>query len=632
MLDGLRSRQRLVSLFLVTVAALALFLSTLQTDINGSRHPYAKDVGEIQNALPRWGLIHYSGYPLYTATGSLFVSALWRIGVEPAAGASLFSAIWGTVTVVLLSVLAHDLGVSWSVSALGALAVAVSRSVWVDSSLAEVHTFTLALTVATLIFAVRFSRDGDRRDLLFLTLFFSQGVMHQRSVILLAPAVALLVCPHVRAIWRHLGSVVGVALLAPLTYLYLPFRVWTGADWVFGSPGTWNGFWAMVFDNRAERVFDWSAGLEPWLARGRVTLQIVADDMWWPLVLAGLAGLLLLGFQNRRWREALALSLAWLPNVGLTLLIWRGQVQDAQLAAKLPVILIAGVGLAVVISWLKRRWRAAGLAASIALLAASAAWGWRIRPFVLSITRDDSAQAVIEKAERVAPPPHGEPATLALPWGPDYWAVAYDKCCGTRLPGLGIVDHNADFRAIVKRGDRLLVLDETLYVFPVPWWEGILGPLYRSSAAPEVIELSRTPPFDLVTVPSDVAFDLGNGIQVRSMKTRQPHPNEVFVSIYWEASKAVQENYRVAVHLVAQDPPRDGADVLAQADSPHPVGGWYPTGQWDAGEVVRDDYLLTVPPDASPAAVRVAMYQVGEDGSFDCTAWLSHPVSGSNTG
>jgi len=106
------------------LVALAVFLSTLQTNVNGSEHPYATDVGEMQNALPRWGLIHRSGYPLYTATGSLFVTALRLLGIQPAAGASLFSTLWGVVTVGLLVVLAYDLGASGPAAALGALTAA----------------------------------------------------------------------------------------------------------------------------------------------------------------------------------------------------------------------------------------------------------------------------------------------------------------------------------------------------------------------------------------------------------------------------------------------------------------------------------------------------------------------------
>jgi hypothetical protein len=621
----LRSRKRLVSVVLIAVVALALFLSTLQIDISGSRHPYATDVGEIQNAFPRWGLIHHSGYPLYTAVGSLFTNALWLTGIEPAAGASLFSALWGAVSVGLLCLLALELGASRSASMLGALAVAVSQSVWVDSSLAEVHTLTLVFTVGTLIFAVRFGRDGRTQDLLLLTLFFSQGVMHQRSVVLLAPTVAFLIWPHVRAIRRSLGSIIGVSILAPLTYLYLPFRAWTGVDWVFGSPGTWRGVWAMILDNRADRIAEWPASPTEWLENGKTTLRIITDDMWWPLLLAGLAALLVIGFRDRKWRVGLALTLAWLSSVPLTFLISGTRVRDSQLAAKLPVVLMAGLGLALIITWLQQRSRLAGVVASVVLLAVLSAWGWRVRPFVLSVTRDDSAEAIIAKAQRVAPPPDGKPATLVLPWGPDYWAVAYAQGCRSQLPGLGVVDHNADFRAIVDRGDHLLVLDETLYIFPVPWWESVLGPLHLASAAPDVIELSPTPPVDRAAVSADIAFDLGNGVQVRSLSMDHHQENELFVSIYWEATTLLEEDYRVAVHLVARDPPEGAEDVLAQADSPHPVSGWYPTSRWHIDEVVRDDYAIDVPAETSPVAVRVAMYQLSQDGSFNNTAWLSHP-------
>lgn len=98
---------------------LAAYLSTLQVEMNGSEHPYATDVGEIQNALPRWGTIHEPGYPLYSLLGSAFVTALRAVGVAPATGASLFSALWGAATVATLYLLALELGAAppWAAAA-----------------------------------------------------------------------------------------------------------------------------------------------------------------------------------------------------------------------------------------------------------------------------------------------------------------------------------------------------------------------------------------------------------------------------------------------------------------------------------------------------------------------------------
>ena len=675
------------SLWIALAVALAalLYLSTVQTIINGGGHPYVTDVGEHQNALPRWGTIHHSGYPQWTALGSLFVSALRVVGVEPAAGVSLYALAWGLVTVALLVLLAMELGAAGPWAALGALAAAVSTSVWMDASIGELHTATMALTLATLLFAVRFGRDGRRADLLWLTFVFSQGVVHQRSLVLIAPAVLLLVLPHLldvfRMGWQTWLLVVGIALLAPLTYLYLPLRVWLGADWVFGAPGTWDGFWTLFFDNRADRVFDLSTD---WAARLRTTLEILHDDLWLPLLAVGLAGLWLArpGRASRNDRQGrpdandsslaflaslrlgvryqllvgLALTLAWLPNFIVTVLIWRNRVTDGQLAAKLPVVLLAGVGVALVLDWLWRRkvpgasfqgpeekrsalepgtWNLAPTQIVALLLAVTLAGAllyhvWATRPFILSVTRDDSSQAIVAAVDRVAADP-ARPATVLVPWGTDYWTLTYEQRFGGRLAGLNLVDHNARPQTIIDRGQRLLLPDQTLRIFPLSTFEERLGPLYLASAAPGVVEVSPTP---IVTEMALVAsssivpteFDLENGARVRGYRLDWADEATLLLTLYWGADGPLEFDYSTAIHLVAQDPPTGPADILTQADKAHPVDGWYPTTRWRAGEIVRDAYLLPVPAGSAPAAVRVAMYRSDPAAGFVNTPWLSLPV------
>jgi hypothetical protein len=620
---ALHASDRRLWVAIAVVVSLIVYLSTLQVDVNGSVHAFATDVGEIQNALPRWGLIHRSGYPLYTAVGSLLVAALRVIGIEPAAGASIYSMLWGVVSVGLLVVLAQELGVPGPAAALGALAAALSTSMWVFSSVAEVHTLTSVFSLATLIFALQFGRTGGRRQLLLLALVFSQGVMHQRSLVVLAPAVLVLVWPQLGALWRGLGAAIGLSLLAPLTYLYMPFRVWTGATWVFGSPGTWEGFWEMMFDNRAERVFTTYGNLEEWRERAEITLGILADDMLWPQLVIGLAALILLARKKGGWREGLSMSLAWIPFLLLTLIIWRGRVVDAQLAAKLPITALAGVGLALALDRLGRRWRWLGIAAGIALVLALVGWGWRVRPFVLSITRDPSAREVIEVVSQVAPPPDDRPTTLVSTWGLDYWALAYAQECRGQLPGLNLVDHNANLRAISDRGERLLILDKILHVFPVWRWEERLGRLYLASAAPHVIEISRTPPVDPTDLPVEGTMDMGNGLRLRSAELEWTARDRLLLTIHWEAAREVAVDHSVAVHLVSHEPPRSGDDILAQADKTHPVDGWYPTSRWSQGEIVRDRHSIEVPEGSAPIAVRIALYRTDPVAGFINSPWLS---------
>ncbi len=612
---------------LPALIALILYFSTVQLHINGSNHPYATDVGEIQNALPRWGTIHHSSYPLYSAVGSFFVTMLSWFGIAPAAGASLFSALFGALTIGLAVLLALEIGISGPAAAVGALAVAVSTSIWVDASLAEVHTVTLAFSVVTLLFAVRFGKGGARRDLLLLTLFFTQAVAHQRSVILLAPAVLILMWPHWRVIFRHVPTVLLITLLAPLTYLYLPLRAWMGADWIFGDPASWDGFWTLFFDNRADRIFEIQSSLSVWVERAARTWRLLADDLAWPLLLLGLGALLGMIFEKDKRRYGLALTSVWLVNLMLTVLIWRGQVEDAQLAAKLPVLIMTGIGLAYLLDTLQGWSPWLGLAASVLLILILGGWAWQARNFALSITRDRSVESIITIVDRVEPFDDGRSTTVTTPWGRDFWGLTYAQAFRGQLAGLNLVDHNANPREIVARGDHLLAPLATFYIYPLDWWEEFLGQsLYLSTAAPSVVEMSLTPPIAADDVPLDTNFDLGNNIHIRSLTQSRLNDNEVIVTVYWQAIEAVNQDYSVAVHLVAKDPPLSEADLLDQADSTHPVEGFYPTSRWQKDEIIRDDYLITVPNNNQAEAIRVGMYRFEEGAGFINSEWLSLPV------
>lgn len=129
-------------LLMAAILSAALFATTLQTHINGSNDYYATDVGEIQNALPRWGTLHFTGYPQYSIIGSILVTLLRVVGVPPAAGASLVSLLWGIVTIALTAQLCLELGAKPLASLIGALFLAISTSFWIDASLAEIHTVT----------------------------------------------------------------------------------------------------------------------------------------------------------------------------------------------------------------------------------------------------------------------------------------------------------------------------------------------------------------------------------------------------------------------------------------------------------------------------------------------------------
>jgi hypothetical protein len=479
---GQLGRSERVWLALGVGLALLVFLTTLQTTINGSVSPYAMDTGEFQNALPRWGTVHGIGYPQYSLTGSLLVSGMRLAGISPAAAASLVSALWGAVAVGLLILLAHELGAPMPAAVAGAWFAALATSFWMYASLAEIHTLTVVLTVGALLFALRFGRSGGRGDLLWTTFFFTQGVIHQRSELLIAPALLLLVAPRWRVLLRQALPVAGVAALAPLTYAYIWLRIHMNADWIFEPD-----LKKVLFDNQAERLVSFPSGLADWLARTRGLLGVLNRDLPLALLVLGLAALLLLTWRRqmpawrRQRREAVALALAWLPCFGLLVLVWNGFAGDAVQAIKLPLLALAGAGLALAMGWAASRlddmWWAgrARLGGPVIVVLALLLLGVAHYPRIIAVTRDPDAERVIRTAEQVVPAPEDAPVNLAALWGNQFWSLAYAQAFEGRLPGVNLIRHYNDLREPFAERDRLFILTESLQVAPLPYWEARLG-------------------------------------------------------------------------------------------------------------------------------------------------------------
>ncbi len=73
------------------------------------------------------------------------------------------------------------------------------------------------------------------------------------------------------------------------------------------------------------------------------------------------------------------------------------------------------------------------------------------------------------------------------------------------------------------------------------------------------------------------------------------------VTLYWQALSKPRGDYTVFVHLIDAN-----GNLRAQVDT-QPRSGTYPTLLWDAGEIVRDDYTLTLPSDLASGEYRIAI-------------------------
>jgi hypothetical protein len=487
---GLRNPQWAV--YGAALIALIVYLPTLQLEVNGTYHPYKTDVGEIQNALPRWGTLHDSGYPLYALLGSAFVTVLRPLGIPPAAGASLFSAVWGAIAAGLLARLALDLKAPALVAMTAALLFALSTSMWVDASIAEVHTMTMALTLGALLAAVRFGRSGQPKALYWLAFLAGQGVAHQRSFAFLGPGLLVLVLPQWRVVVRKWIAVLGLGLSGLLTYLYVPLQAWAGATWFF-VPFSWENLWSMVANTKADVIVSLPQTLAELWARLTVVVDLLADDCPLPLLLAGLAGLWWGGPEVRR-RERWGLTLTWIPYLAVSLIIWEGRVSDALLAVKMPIVALAALGLALLVhsvwQW-KPVWGkglvAAGLAIVVLLFVGR-------RPQILALTRDGGAREAVAMVSEVAPDPGGRPTAFVAYWGDAYWQLAYAQGIEGQFPDLLLMDHNRDFGALLTHGYRLLTFSWSFGVHSLPWWEERVGAtVHLTSVAPGIVEVKTAP-------------------------------------------------------------------------------------------------------------------------------------------
>ncbi len=82
------------------------------------------------------------------------------------------------------------------------------------------------------------------------------------------------------------------------------------------------------------------------------------------------------------------------------------------------------------------------------------------------------------------------------------------------------------------------------------------------------------------------------------------------LALYWQPEQVLETSYTVFVQILGTD-----GRILTQQDR-LPADGARPTTGWIPGEMVHDDYILTIPPDALPGAYQiiVGMYD-GRSGS-----------------
>ncbi|HTE18833.1 MAG TPA: DUF2723 domain-containing protein [Armatimonadota bacterium] len=210
-----QSRDAAVALALGSVFFL-VYLCTLCPTI------FLGDSGEICSAIASGGVIHPPGYPFFSLLGRAALALVpWG---EPAFRIGVVVALAAAGAVAALYRVNRELRASPWAAASAAACFATGYTFWSQSTRVEVYSLHVLLATLALLFALRYRRLGQPRELALMAVALSLGLAHHLTIVLLGPGLLALCW---KRLWQRPGlpgrlARTGALLLAgPALYLLL---------------------------------------------------------------------------------------------------------------------------------------------------------------------------------------------------------------------------------------------------------------------------------------------------------------------------------------------------------------------------------------------------------------------------
>ena len=604
------SRRKVIWPGALVCAAFAIaYTLTLQRQINGAGHTQMMDVAEMQIVLASWGTLHPAGYPLYTILGNLFV-AFWKLLGVPAAMASAgFSLVLAVATLALLYRLMWELTGNVLPALTAAVLLGVSRTFWLFSSVAQTYTLNAVLIVLLIWLSLHYSRHARDRDLILLGLITGASLVHHRTIVHLLPWIGLLVIlPVLRRVrpWRAMLTG-GALIVLPLSlYLYIPLRTAQGAAYQYMPVKTLSDLLYFVSQKEYSPHFRFVASMAEAAERMSHSLELWLGDMSAVGLLGGIVGLIAGIWRSTEKRLYLALTLS-----AFSMMIFPLWYVDPD-SMFIPLVMVLSIGAGELVRQCIARWRAAEWATVAVLIGIVALLAPGNFKFVRSLTYDPASQNLVDAAAAIPTPC---PMILSH-WGWDLKAYQYGQIVTGQLACAHIVTLDDNLRGILKDGKSLYAASHFFYQMSQDEFRQRAGNYYLNSAGFGMMEISKRVQTD---VPSDVKGQpapMGSEVTLLGYRVTRGAAGMLDVTLYWMAETKPSGDYSVFVKLSDKDAITDPGDIIAQQDSAAPVYNWYPTSQWQAGEVVREDYRLQLPTSKLPRSLAVGMYTQLGDGAF----------------
>lgn len=290
-----------------------------------------EDMAEFQTLAATGGIAH-AGYPLLVVALRIFgllpiATVAWR--------ANLLSAFAGAIAASLAAASAARIGRSSWIGAGCGLALGLSYTMWMESTRAEAHAFTLAIGAGLFLAVLAYRDRPDARRAALAGLLCGAGLVSHLSVLGLVTPVAI------GALWwwmrgrmpaRHvvaaaIGLGIGLSSLAVLVYYDRPGHPMNYIEQTFSA--TWRPGAPLGPGDHLARLFALLSGhqfLEGWFHPFKDSfyrLRRLGLDLWlneFFLLGLPLAVIGLIGMARARERGATLLA-AWLGFTILWLLI-----------------------------------------------------------------------------------------------------------------------------------------------------------------------------------------------------------------------------------------------------------------------------------------------------------------------
>ena len=246
-----------------------------------------EDAGMIAAVCYDFGVLHPSGYPLYTLLCAPFARLADISPLNPARAAALFSSFAAAAACMFFYEIARRLGVAVAAAAAAAAMLGLGARFWSQALIAEVYTLNALLVAATLAALLRTMRAPARRRVLWLFFLGGLGLAnHWPLYAVNIPAFALLFAAG--RPWRRIpparlagGACMTVLGLSP--YLYLFLRPHWGAPLaIFPPPQEWGAALAYILREPYAREIPATAALE-WTRCAESALwgaRLLAAEYW----------------------------------------------------------------------------------------------------------------------------------------------------------------------------------------------------------------------------------------------------------------------------------------------------------------------------------------------------------------